>query len=191
MNTLKLKLILLFCLITITCIGQDCKNSKKMSKKAKKHLVDEEIIKATNFKVLFKKLTQVAIINFVKSNEGYYLSMQLSREYGRRIDIMKENPLIVQFKNDSIITLYPNKSILGKFSIPVTVEFNKPFYKVSPEQLELFASQPIGYVKIYFTSEKVSENKRGIDNIGTFFDYEILNERYQANLIDLANCILQ
>jgi hypothetical protein len=191
MKTLKLKIVLLFCLVSMVCMGQKCKNSKKVSRKAKKHLVEETIIEATKYRRLFSKFSQAAATGLVKSNEGYYLSLLLVREFGRRIDIMDDNPLVIQFKNDSIVTLYPDKSILGKFTLPVTTEINRPFYRVDRKQLELFAAQSIFHVKIYFTSDKVSENKQGVDDLGTFFDFEILNEHYQSNLIDAANCMLR
>jgi len=191
MKLLKLKFFLVFFLFSMACIGQNCKYSKKMLKKAKKHLVEEKIIKATKPKAMFKKFSQAAGFNFVKSDVGYYLSLMLVREFGRRIDIMDNNPLVVQFKNDSIVILYPNRSTPGKFTLPVTTEINKPFYKVNLAQLELFASQPIFHVKVYFTSDIVPEGKRGVDDLGTFFDYEILNDRYQSNCIESANCILQ
>ena len=191
MNSVKLKIVLLFCLASIACMGQNCKNSKKATKKAKKHLVDEEVIKATKPRLMFSKFSKGAFANFAKSDQGSYLALVFGREFGKRMDIMTDNPLVIQFKNDSIIKLYPDRPSIGKFTLPVTTEVNKPFYKVSDDQLELFASQPIRYVKIYFTSDKVPENNRGIDDLGTFFDFEILNERYQSNLIEAANCMLQ
>lgn len=191
MKLLKLKFFLMFSLFSMACIGQNCKYSKKMIKKAKKHLIEEKVVKATKPKAMFKKFSQAAGFNFVKSDKGYYLSLTLVREFGKRVDIMDDNPLVVQFKNDSIIILYPNRSTPGKFTLPVTTEINRPFYKVNPGQLELFGSQLIHYVKVYFTSDKVSEDKRGVDDLGIFFDYEILNEHYQSNCIEPANCILQ
>jgi len=191
MKILKLKIIVLFCLVSMICTGQKCKNSKRTFKRAKKHLIEDEIIKATKFRVLFSKFSKAATVNFVKSDKGYYLSLMFGREFGARVDIMDDNPLVVQFINDSIMTIYPDRSTPGKFTLPVTMEVNKPFYKVDHKQLELFASQPIHYVKIYFTSDKVSEKNRGLDDSGTFFDFEILNERFQSNLLDAANCMLQ
>ncbi len=191
MSTLKLKMVLLFCLVSMTCMSQKCKNSKKMHRRAQKHFVEEKIEKATKPKPMFSKFSQAGSSTFVRSTNNYYLGFVLAREFGRRIDIMDDNPLVIQFKNDSIITLYPNRSVLGKFSLPVTIEVNRPFYKVSRKQLELFALQPILHVKVYFTSDKVSEEKRGVDDLGTFFDYEILNKNFQSNCINTANCILQ
>ncbi len=191
MISLKLKLFLLLFLISMTCMSQNCKYPKKMSKKAKKHLVEENILKATQFRTLFSKFSHAAATNLVKSDKGYYLSLIFNRDMGRRVDILDTNPLVFQFKNDSVLILYPDRSNFGKFTIPVTLEVNKPFYKISPTQLEQLATQDIIHVKIYFTSDKVREEKLGTDDLGTFFDYEILNERYQSNLIEAANCILQ
>ncbi|NER11937.1 hypothetical protein GWK08_00660 [Leptobacterium flavescens] len=191
MNRLKITFLLCFSLVSFICPAQNCKSNKKMERKAKKHLVEDEIIKATKLRQLFSKFSQAASTNLVKTDKGYYLRLQLVRELGRRIDIMKDNPLVLQFKNGEIITLYPDRDLPGKFTLPATTEFNRPFYIVSTEQLEQFAKHPISQVKIYFTSEKVPEDKRGVDDLGTFFDYEILSERYQNNLVEAANCMLQ
>ncbi|WP_394747748.1 hypothetical protein [Spongiimicrobium salis] len=190
MNTLKWNSILLFFFVSIVCSGQNCKYSKKVAKKAKKQL-SEEIVKATKPKALFSKFSQAASASFIKSNKGYYLGLVLAREFGARVDIMKNNPLLVQFQNDSIVTLYPGKDTPGKFTLPVTTEINKPYYKITEEQLELFSSQRIRHIKVYFTSDKVAKNNRGEDDLGTFFDFEVLKERYQSNCIAPANCLLQ
>ena len=187
---LRFSIILALCLCTIS-FGQKCKYSEKRVRKANKHFEDEKIIKATKLKPLFSKFSQAASANFAKSEEHYYLSLVLVRELGRRIDILKDNPLIVRFQDDSIITLYPDKTLLGKFTLPVTTEINRPYYGASPEQMQLFASQPVAYVKVYFSSDKVSEEKMGQDELGTFFDYEILNKNLQASLMEPAACIIQ
>lgn len=175
--------------IFVSGIGQKCKNSSKGVRRANKHFTEEKIIEATKPKPLFSKFSQAASANFVKSSENYYLSLVLVRELGRRIDIMKDDPLIIHFENGSVETLYPDRTLLGKFTLPVTTEINKPFYKVSHEQLKLFAQYPIDFIKVYFSSDKVDEEKFGKDNLGTFFDYEIRNERLRASLMEPANCI--
>ncbi len=190
MNTSRFKFVVLFFLFSVVCIGQKCKYSKKVLKRAKKH-ISKEVIKSTKPRAMFSKFSQAASTSFIRSNNEYYLGLVLVREFGARVDIMDNNPLVFQFKNDSIIVLYPDKSTPGKFTLPVTTEINKPYYKINREQLDLFASQPIVHVKVYFTSDKVADSKRGVDDLGTFFDFEILNDRYQSNCIESANCILQ
>lgn len=191
MSTLKLKIVLLFCLVSLTCMGQKCKYSKKMVRKASKHLVNEKVLKATKFRYLFSKFSNAAGTSIIKSNKGNYLALVLTREFGRRIDIMKDNPVIIQFQNNEVIKLYPDRSTPGKFTLPVTTEINRGYYKLDTDQLKVLAAQSIVHVKVYFTSDKVSEEKSGKDDLGTFFDYEILSDRYQSNLIDGANCMLQ
>ncbi|MEX0313842.1 MAG: hypothetical protein AB3N18_06665 [Allomuricauda sp.] len=146
---------------------------------------------ATKLKPLFSKFSQAASANFVKSDEHYYLSLVLVRELGRRIDILKDNPMIVRFQDDSVITLFPDKTLLGKFTLPVTTEINRPYYEVSADQMQLFASRSVAYIKVYFSSDKVSEEKMGRDETGTFFDYEIRNKNLQASLMEPAGCIIQ
>lgn len=175
----------------VSGVGQKCKNSSKGMRRANKHFIEEKIIEATKPKPLFSKFSQAASANFVKSAENYYLSLVLVRELGRRIDIMKDNPLIIQFGNDRIETFYPDRTLLGKFTLPVTTEINRPFYKVSHEQLELFIEHPIAHIKVYFSSDKVGEDKFGTDDLGTFFDYEILNKKLQASLMEPAKCIMK
>jgi len=191
MKSLKLLLVLIFCLVASIAIAQDCKYSKKIVKKAKKHLVDDEVEKATKFRYLFSKFSQAAGTSIVKSDKAHYLNLVLSREMGRRIDINKDDPLVIQFKDNQVLTLYPDRDTPGKFTLPVTTEVSRAYYILSKEQLEIFAAQSISHLKVYFTSEKVSEGKYGEDDLGKFFDYEVLKERYQTNLIEAANCMLQ
>ncbi|TXN38288.1 hypothetical protein FVB32_08335 [Flagellimonas hymeniacidonis] len=184
-------IILLALCVCATSFGQKCKYSEKRVRKANKHFEDKKIVKATKLKPLFSKFSQAASANFVKSDDDYYLSLVLVRELGRRIDILKDNPLIIRFQDDSIITLYPDRTLLGKFTLPVTTEINRPYYEVSAEQMQLLASQPVVYIKVYFSSDKVSEEKMGSDDTGIFFDYEILNKNLQASLMEPAECIVQ
>ena len=184
--------VVLILFVCISGIGQKCKNSSKGMRKANKHFTEEKIIKATKPKTLFSKFSQAASANFVKSSENYYLSLVLVREMGRRINILIDNPLVIQFENDHIETLYPDRTLLGKFTLPVTTEINRPFYKVSKKQLELFTQYPIAHVKVYFSSDKtIGEDKFGTDDSGTFFDYGIRNENLRSSLMEPAKCIAQ
>ena len=192
MNTLKLRITFFCCLLLMSfSIAQKCKSSNKMVRQAKKHLSEDKIIKATKFQRLFSKFSQAGNFNFVKSDKGYYLRIRLIRELRRRIDIMKNNPLVLQFEDNSFMTLYPNMDFPGKFTLPVTTEINNMFYTVSEEQLEILSKQSVSYVKIYFTSDKVPDDQKGVDDLGDFFDYEIKSKRYQINLQEPAKCMLQ
>ncbi len=192
MMLLKQTTVALLMCACISGVGQKCKNSSKGMRKANKHFTEEKIIKATKPKALFSKFSQAASANFVKSSENYYLSLVLVREMGRRIDILKDNPLVIQFENDQIETFYPDRTLMGKFTLPVTTEINKPYYKVSSAQLELFAQHPIAHVKVYFSSDKaIGEDKFGTDDLGTFFDYGIRNENLRSSLMEPAKCIMK
>ena len=191
MKKLRLTLVLLLCMTTAVCAGQKCKESSKMARKAAKHLKEEKILKASKQKPLFSKFSQAASANLVKSDKGYYLRLQLVRELGRRIHIMADNPLVFQLRDNNVLTLYPDTDHPGKFNLPATTEINRPFYRLSEEQLKQLAASPIQYVKVYFTSDKVSDEKRSVDDLGSFFDYEIQNENLQANLLEPASCMLK
>ena len=191
MKTLQLRLLVVFCFATMLCTGQKCKNFKKGVKRAKKHFVDKEIEGATKQRTLFSKFSQAVATYLVKSDESKYLAIVFVRELGRRIDLLDKDPIVLQFENGELLTLYAEKSSIGKFTLPVTTEINHQFYTITDEQLKQLASQPINHVKIYFTSDKVSDEKRSINDLGSFFDYEILNDRYKSNLIEAATCIYQ
>ncbi len=191
MKTLKLKIILLCCLFSMASFGQNCKNFKKGVRKAKKHFSDKEIISATKPRRLFSKFSQAVSTHLVKSENTKYLAIIFVREFGRRIDLLGKNPITLQFENSKLITLYPEKPSFGKFTLPATTELNRQFYTITNEQLQLLSSNSIVHIKIYFTSDLVSESKYEVDDLGKFFDYEILSERYQSNLINAANCMLQ
>ncbi|WP_430966485.1 hypothetical protein [Spongiimicrobium sp. 2-473A-2-J] len=191
MNNPKRGLLLLFCLFSLYATGQKCKTSSKMARKAAKHLTEEKIIKATKLQPIFSKFSQAAGATLIQSDKGFYLRLQLVRELGRRIHIMSDNPLVFQLTNEARVTLYPDRDHPGKFNLPATTEINRPFYRVTEEQLKELATSPIQYVKVYFTSDKVAEDKRGKDDLGIFFDYEILNDNFQSNLLEAAICMLQ
>ncbi|MEK6154077.1 hypothetical protein WIW50_12480 [Flavobacteriaceae bacterium 3-367] len=190
-NRKRSGLILMFCLFSLLTMGQKCKTSQKMARKAAKHLTEEKIIRATKLQPIFSKFSQAAGASLIQSDKGYYLRLQLVRELGRRIHIMADNPLVFLLTNENQVALYPDRDHPGKFNLPATTEINRPFYKVTEEQLQQLATSPIQYVKVYFTSDKVSEDKRGIDDLGIFFDYEILNDNFQSNLLEAATCMLR
>ena len=190
MKKYGLLIIVIFCVISTMSYGQNCKNFKKGIKRAEKHLGDKEYISATKQRRMFSKFSQAVTTYFVKSEANTYLAILFVREMGRRIDLLDKDPIILQFENGELLTLYPEKSSLGKFTLPVTTEINHQFYVVSNDQLKQIASQQIDHVRIYFTSDKVAEQKYSVDDLGAFFDYEILNERYKANLMEPANCML-
>lgn len=190
MKRLKLSILVFFCSISMLCAGQKCKNFKKGVKRAKKHFVDKEIINATKQRRLFSKFSQAVTTYIVKSEKTKYLAILFVREMGRRIDLLENDPIIFQFENGGLLTLYPEKSSLGKFTLPVTTEINHQFYVLSDDHLKQLSSQQINHVKIYFTSDKVSEEKYSVDDLGSFFDYEILNERYKGNLMEPSTCML-
>lgn len=191
MKRFQLTLVVLLCMVSTLAMGQKCKESSKMARKAAKHLKEEKILKASKLQPLFSKFSQAASANLVKSDKGYYLRFHLIRELGRRIHIMADNPLVFQLRDNSVLTLYPDTDHPGKFNLPATTEINRPFYRLSEAQLKQLASSPIQHIKVYFTSDKVSEEKRSVDDLGSFFDYEILNENLQANLLEPASCMLK
>lgn len=191
MKKLQLKLSLLLCLFALICSGQKCKESSKMARKAAKYLKDEKVVKASKMVQLFSKFSQAASANLVQTDKGYYLRLQLIRELGRRIHIMADNPLVFQLRSGEMITLYPDKDQPGKFNLPATTEINRPFYKVTEPDLKLLTTSPIQHLKVYFTSDKVPEEKKSTDELGVFFDYEILSENLQENLIEPAMCMLK
>ncbi|TMM56639.1 hypothetical protein FEE95_09040 [Maribacter algarum] len=185
-------LTLLLFLSSGICNAQKCKYPNKMRKIAQKHFKEAEITRATKFKPIFKKFSKAGTGFFVQSDKGYYLGFVLVRELGVRIDLNDDNPIQLQFVNDSILTLYPDKSIPGKFTLPVMTEYNKAYYKVDENQINLLASNSIKHIKIYYTLQKeTSDYDRTVDDLGMFIDFEVLKENYQSNLIEIASCILK
>lgn len=192
MRYIKPALLLLICITTIKGASQDCKYPKKMIKHAQKRLESEKIVSATNFEVTFKDFNKVGSTHFVKSEKAYYLGLTLVRDFSRKVEVMVDNPLVFILKNDSIVTLYPDKSIAdrGNMSItsPMGTKFLKSYYEVSPEQLQLFIAVPIKEVKLYVTLKKKS--KEGESSI-EIFEFEIKKEKWRTNFMTNASCILQ
>lgn len=184
-------LILVFvCLLSMPSYAQKCKYNKKTKRIASKFFDHAIVEKSTKFQTLFSKFSTAAASNFVKTDQGYYLGLILNRELGARIDLMKDNPLMLQFENDKVVFLYPYKSVVGKFSLPVMNEHNKTYYTVTHEDLNLISSQPIRHIKIYFTIQKgIPKNNTARDDKGHFLNYEILKKSFQENCMNAAKCI--
>ncbi len=186
-------LTLLLFLSSGICNAQKCKYPNKMRKLAQKHFKGEEdISKATKFKPIFKKFSKAGTGFFVQSDKAYYLGFVLVRELGTRIDLNDDNPLQLQFVNGSILTIYPDKSVPGKFTLPVMTEYNRAYYKLDESQLNQLASNSIKHIKVYYTLQKeTSDDDRTVDDLGMFMDFEVLKENYQSNLNEIASCILK
>ncbi|MDN5201351.1 hypothetical protein QQ008_08260 [Fulvivirgaceae bacterium BMA10] len=173
------------------CFGQECKFVKN-KKKLQKYFQAINIEKMTKPKVLFDKWNKVASSSFIKTDQGFLWSIFLMRGYSARFEIFENNPIIVQFENGSIVKLYPNSFTEGKFPVLALTTFTiNPLYKIDKDQIDMFSSNRIKNIRVYFTSEKVLSENRSEDDLGTYFEYEILSERYQSNCITPANCILQ
>lgn len=193
MNLSKLGIIFLFGLFSTLCVGQKCNYSKKMLKQANKQFTDEKILEATKFEMLAKNFTTNVLTHFLKSENNYYLGLTLVRGGRRayRIDLMEDNPLILSFDNDHVLTLFPHR-VVPHVNIGFSQELNVAYYKLSQEELELFASRPIHNLKIYFSSDRDFSSKRNVstDDLGLFMQFEIEKKDRQTSCIINAQCIL-
>ncbi len=192
MKSIKPVFLLLFCFFIATGTGQDCKYPKKMRKHAQKHLEGEKIVNATKFEVTFKDFNKVGSTHFAKSDSGYYMGLTLVRDFSRKVGVMVDNPLIFKLKNDSLISLYPYKSISDRgnmgFTTPMGTKVLRAYYELSSAQLQLLTSIPIKDIKIYVTLKKKAKNG---DNALEIFDFEIKKKKWQSNFMASAKCILQ
>ncbi|MDN5204523.1 hypothetical protein QQ008_24235 [Fulvivirgaceae bacterium BMA10] len=156
-----------------------------------KQLENEEIIKITKPKTLFDKFYKTAATHFVKTSNGYLMGLHLRRSHSAKFEILDDNPLIIQFENGKILMLYPRSFTEGRFIGLSLTYFIVPFYKITEEDLEVLVSNKIENIRIYFTSDKVSPSNRIEDDLGTYFQYDILSEKYKSNCMIPANCIVQ
>ncbi len=175
---------------TGTVYGQKCKYSKKEIKKVGKDLEGETILNVTEPRVIFSKFSQGATAMFIKSDKGYYFGMFFVREMGAKMEILPDNPIVFKFDDDTILKLDPGQDYARRHKLPLTTFNIKPFYTITEEQIKLFADRKIKNVKIYFTSEKVKDEKSEKDELGTYFEFEVQSDRYQANCQAGARCIL-
>jgi len=181
----------MFSLILAKGVGQECEYSKKMLKQAQKHFTNESIISATDYDPTFRDFNKVGSTHFVKSDSGYYMRLYLVRDFSRKMDLLEDNPMIFELQNDSLITLYPDKSMFDKSSGLITqrrMQMHKVYYEVSAKQLQFFSSIPIENVKLYVTLKKKSEEG---ENELEIIDFEVKKEKWQTNFMASANCILQ
>lgn len=183
---------LLFCFFLTTAAGQDCKNPKKMRKHAQKRLESEHIIKATKFEVTFKDFNKSGTTHFAKSDNSHYLGLNFLRDFSRKMDVTPDNPMIFKLENDSLVTVYPylaakDRGNMG-FTTPMGTKILRAYYKLSPEQVRLFASIPIKQVKLYVTLKKKGEDGTNEEDI---IEFDIKKKKWRTNFMESAKCILQ
>ncbi len=187
--TNKILLIIVF-LVSSTVIYGQCKIKTKGSiVKLIERRVPIDVEKLTKPKVLFDKYFTVATCSFVKSTSGdHYLVIPFSRAHSARFNISENTPLKCYLEEGVTVSLDPPELIEGKMVITTLQIFL--YYKVSEFQIDELAKNHIVNMRIYFMSEKDISNTFE-DDLGRYFEFEILSENNKAHLLDAANCILQ
>jgi hypothetical protein len=183
-------LLLAVCILSATFSYGQCKYKTKgglVKLYEKNTSLDIEAI--TMPKMLFDKYFVAAGNTFIKTVSGeYYYMVPFTRSYSAKFEIDETTPLVFFLDNGEQLKLFPpqnveGKSIVTKFTIYL-------YYKISKEQVEILATKNIEYLRIYVLSEKEMENTFQ-DELGTYFEFQIMSDKYKDNVFDGANCILQ
>ena len=190
-KSMKRNILLLLCLIFSTVAYSQCKIKTKGSLiKAFEKKVPIDIDILIKPKILFDKYTTVATNTFVKTTDGnYYLIIPYTRAYSARFEANQDTPIIFYLENSDQLTLKPSQEIDGKMILTKYMIFL--YYNITRAQIEKLATSNIVSLRIYFIAEHEEIANTYKDDLGRYFEYEILSEKYRTNLLEAANCILQ
>ena len=185
-------LIILICLLSSTMVYSQCKikTKGKIFKFINKN-VPIEIKLMTESKPIFDKYYTSAGGTFAiaTDNEYYFIVSFMRGLYSVSFSANEKTPIIFYLDNGEELSLFPNANITGK-RIGLQHYLLVPYYKITKENIERFATNSIISVRIYFIAEKEIENSFE-DDLGRYFEFDIKWSKYQNNVFDAANCILQ
>jgi len=187
----RLLILVLSVILSNGFIFSQCKMlTKPKHIKRLEKVIPLEIETATKYKILFDKYYTVANISYCKTIDGnYFCLVPFTRAYSSRFEVFEDQPIVFYLENGEEVTLHPVVNIDGRM-IGLTKYNILLYYKASREQLEKLASNFPVSLKIYFLAEKEISNSY-MDDIGTYFEYELHSNKYRNNVFDGANCILQ
>ena len=186
-----MKILLYVVLLLTPIIGQTQKCDFDLfgKKKFAKNLgVERSELTMTMPRVLREIGTDIST-HFVKVEDQFYWGIDMKKVFQSKFEIGDKDPVIVQFENDEVITLYPRQRTDGKYRADIRMRFRiRPYYNVSPDELKLFAEHKLKNIKIYFTWDGPSDDKSDQDDLGNFFEPKIQNKK---SCKKPADCILQ
>lgn len=187
------KLIVLFIsifLFSASNLAGQCKMEMKGTLKIYEKKTGIDFEKGTNIVPLFSKyMGSFANYSFLESKEGEKMLMLIfQKKISKSFTIYKDNPIILYLEGGDEVSLYPKKQMEGKreglhYKII-------PCYIVNKEQLEKLASNKIVFFKIYVNAEGELKDAM-LDDLGTYLDIQLENDKFRKSVLSAAACIGQ
>ena len=189
---IKKIILLIFLLSTFSFAYGQCKYAKKNSIKVVNKQLTTEIQKMSRLKIIFKKFSNMSQAGFfINENQEYFFALALVRSFSSKFEILEDQKLIINFENNIDLTLNSGFNVESKMpGLAFDSQFVWAAYKIDKEQIKIFTENPLFNLKIYFVSEKEISNTFS-DEDGTYFEFEVLSDKFKSNLIKPAGCILQ
>jgi len=102
-------------------------------------------------------------ISYVKTGDSYYLFLLQQRQFGKKFEIQKENPLEIYFENNELMKLFPCGDFEGRAKFAIG-----SFYLMTEEQIRYLSNNNIIYIHVYITNDK-GYSKANKDEDGKLF----------------------
>lgn len=118
----------------------------------------------------------------------YYLFISVST-FGQVIKINESNSIVIEFSDNSEMTLLPNGSYSGLLRGTTNFAVGA-FYKINPEQLMKFSNNSVAYVKVYYTPNTPAKSSSN-DDPTYYHDFKIKKNKKIERFIEMANCMLK
>jgi len=179
----KTILILFFFFGILSSYGQCEFYSERVAKKFSKwNSINTEII--TEAVALHKNPVAHSYVSFFIDDKGdYFLYIKFWRQLYSKFEIHEDQKLIFQLDNDIELTLLSYKkfkSISGSI---------RALYKISLEQIELLANNPVDKYRLYFND--TYNNYPEDDENYHRFNVDVNEDKYSIALLEPAACFLE
>ena len=184
-------LLIIFSFSVITVANAQCKfkKIKKLTKFVKSEDCSVRPVISTKAKLLFDQFAQLCWISYVKSGDDYYMFILLRRGYSSKIEIHENNPIVLNFDDDELLSLYPCGLFKSKTALTVTL--TACYYKITKEQLERIAERnSLESFLVHFSCDEEIAGAQIAEDGSQFLEYSIHAENYGNNATDAAACIL-
>lgn len=175
-----------------TNILAQCKFKTKIpnDKYAVTETCNKSIDAATKMKPLFSKFSNAASSCMAKSGQNFYFCFFMTRTYASRFELLRDNSIDLYFMNGEKLSLFPCGDFAGKYmglSLTYTIGC---YYNIDREQLSKIAKNQIQRIAIHYSGVKELSDSQSEKDGRMFVEFEIFNSKFQDNLSEAANCIL-
>lgn len=148
-----------------------------------------EIIAAAPLEYLYRKDNAYAYLLCKAKDENVYLYINIATNW-EKFEINETNPIVIQFDDNTEITIYPNGHYDGLLSGMQAFQI-AAFYKISIEELEKLSKSTATNLQIFFTEDEKPNAYTNFNDEGLVYYTVVIDEPKKAEkLKEMANCML-